>query len=756
MKNWKHFLTDKYIVAVLISIVLAFYWPLIFGGKIPIPADTIVGMYYPWKDQVWDLRESGIPVKNFLITDPVRQQYVWRKFAIGELKKGSLPLWNPYSFSGTPLLANIQSAPFYPMNILSFLLPFDISWGIQILFQSILLSVFLYLYLRGIRLSMLSSFFGAFAFTFSGFTIAWLEWNTVIQVVVWLPIILLAVEKLTKKFTWRWFLVFVGGTIFQILAGHLQILFYSQIVVHLYILAKMYLLFKENKANRPLRKLGITFLSADTLAILITSFSWIPVLQFIALSARNFDQGSFLKPGWFIPWENLLQFFIPDFFGNPVTLNYWGVWNYAEFVGYIGIVPILFALYSIFYVKNKRVLFFSFLAVFSLLFALPTPLSSIPYSLHLPFLSSSQPTRLIFIVDFALSILAAFGIEQFQKSKYKRNIVSIILLVGIFFLIVFSVLYGFTNGLFGISEGQILIAKRNTILPMLLFIFSSLILLVPRVDRTHVFFILIMVTGFDLFRFGWKFTPFTEREWIFPRTKVTDYLETIPPFNRIQSIDRRIMPPNFSVYYKIFDVAGYDPLYIQEYGQYVAAWERNSPDITPGAFNRILTPQNYEHFLGNLLGIGYILSLQKIQSPSLELVFKEGETYVYRNTNAFPRAFIVYSTVVASGKKDSMEKMYKLGKNLRNVAVVEKDILLESPQNVSTDQTVIVSYEPNVIRIRVKVSARALLVFTDPYYPTWQVSVDGFRSEMLRINFTFRGVVVPNGEHIVEFHNHLI
>src|SRR3989338_1627115 len=112
---------------IYIIIVVIFYYPFLFAGKMPIPGDTIVGMYHPYRDVVWDNYVSGVPFKNFLITDPVRQQYLWRKLAIAQIKKGHLPLWNPYSFSGTPLLANFQSAVFYPLNILYFILPFNLA-----------------------------------------------------------------------------------------------------------------------------------------------------------------------------------------------------------------------------------------------------------------------------------------------------------------------------------------------------------------------------------------------------------------------------------------------------------------------------------------------------------------------------------------------------------------------------------------------------------------------------------------------------
>ena len=106
---------------ILILIILIFFWQFILKGLLPIPSDTIVGLYHPYRDYYATEYPNGIPYRNFLITDPVRQQYPWRFIAIDQMKQGQWPSWNPYSFSGTPLAANLQSAPFYPLNVLFFM-----------------------------------------------------------------------------------------------------------------------------------------------------------------------------------------------------------------------------------------------------------------------------------------------------------------------------------------------------------------------------------------------------------------------------------------------------------------------------------------------------------------------------------------------------------------------------------------------------------------------------------------------------------
>src|SRR6478736_4738044 len=90
---------------IIVIISLVFFSPTVVSGKLPIPADTIIGLYHPFRDLFAKDYPNGIPYKNFLITDPVRQQYPWRWLAITSEKNMQLPLWNPYTFAGGPLLA---------------------------------------------------------------------------------------------------------------------------------------------------------------------------------------------------------------------------------------------------------------------------------------------------------------------------------------------------------------------------------------------------------------------------------------------------------------------------------------------------------------------------------------------------------------------------------------------------------------------------------------------------------------------------
>ena len=354
-----------------------------------------------------------------------------------------MPIWNPYSLSGVPLLANFQSASFYPFNILFFLLPFSISWSILVVLQVILSAIFMYLYLINLKLNKWASFTGAFAFSFCGFNIAWMEWNTIGHVVLWLPLVLLAVDKSILIFQqsgnsklkiqnsklqfkiknyFIWPIIFIFSLTSSFFAGHLQTFFYLILISEIYFIAKWFQFGKQ-------KNILILFLILNLSFIVLTSVQWAPTLQLIGESARNIDQIDWQKDGWFIPWQHLIQFVAPDFFGNPTTLNYWGVWNYGEFIGYIGILPLIMAIYAIFFRRDKKTLFFGILFFLSLIFSLPTIFAKLPFIFNLPFIATAQPTRLLFLTDFSLIVLFALGFDYFLKIK--KGIILPICFVGI-------------------------------------------------------------------------------------------------------------------------------------------------------------------------------------------------------------------------------------------------------------------------------------------------------------------------------------
>src|SRR3989344_4897775 len=113
-------------------IFFGIFYKIFLAGLLPFPGDLLTSWFFPYNSGGWIGYSSWITHKEFIAADVVRQLFPWRDLAMEIFKSGQIPLWNPYAFSGYTLLANIQSAVFYPLNILFFIFESKIAWIIYV------------------------------------------------------------------------------------------------------------------------------------------------------------------------------------------------------------------------------------------------------------------------------------------------------------------------------------------------------------------------------------------------------------------------------------------------------------------------------------------------------------------------------------------------------------------------------------------------------------------------------------------------
>src|SRR5262249_44769242 len=106
-------------VIALALVPLAFLAAPIFRGEALVPAGMLYTDVPPWRGSL----PEGVPACEYPLGDQVAQFYPWGTLTDEALGHGRLPLWNPYSSFGSPLLANGQSAPLFPLRLVS--LAFD-------------------------------------------------------------------------------------------------------------------------------------------------------------------------------------------------------------------------------------------------------------------------------------------------------------------------------------------------------------------------------------------------------------------------------------------------------------------------------------------------------------------------------------------------------------------------------------------------------------------------------------------------------
>ncbi|MBI1872341.1 MAG: YfhO family protein [Acidobacteria bacterium] len=141
--------------------------------------------------------EHARPAPGALTIDPVGSSQIlpWDKLVGHAMRQGRLPLWNPYSLTGVPLLANIQSAAFFPFQVLQDLAPSSL-WSVFYVVRFLVAGVFTFLFLKRAGLDGPASATGAVCFALSGPAVLYFRLEPAFNSTVTLPVVLYGCERL--------------------------------------------------------------------------------------------------------------------------------------------------------------------------------------------------------------------------------------------------------------------------------------------------------------------------------------------------------------------------------------------------------------------------------------------------------------------------------------------------------------------------------------------------------------------------------
>lgn len=760
----KNFLFRFWPVFLIFLVWFIFASPYILKGKVPYPSTYQVNHFSPWASY----EKFHGPVKNGAMPDVVNQIYPWKKFTIDTLRSGTLPLWNPYSFSGTPHLANYQSAVLSPFNLLFFVFPFVDAWSLLVLLQPLLAGIFTYAFARSIKVGRVGATISSVSFMFCGFIVSWLSYATLGFAIAFLPLALFCIQKYFETSKFR-FLILLSLTIpLSFFSGHFQISLYFLFYVLMFSVFKSFS--TKNVKSSIFCFLYIFF------GLLLAMPQILPAVEFYTQSLRS----DIFQKGEVIPWAYLPTFLAPDFFGNPVTRNDW-FGHYAEWNAYIGVTALSLAVYQILRSRRSYALFFLIAGVVSLLLVFQTPFLDLLIKLRIPVVSTSAVGRAIVLFSFSFAILAGFGFESLYHDIKKQELRKITFwLAG--FLLVFSLLWAVVFFKLFIPAERIIVARNNLILPTAMFIaFLSLVVLMiffgkyqKRLGFIYPVFVIavLFVISFDMLRFAHKWQPFDPRNLVFPSIPTTEKLVKLSGHER--SLGN--YGAEVAAYYGLPSVEGYDPLYIRRYGQFIASLENGK--LKDSARSVVSFPRTGPNtkIAVNLLGIPYIV--HKIsdgrvpwtfpfwEDPTIfEPIYKDEEYEIYKNKNALPRAFLVGKYRIIKDPQEAISTMFSSpGSQPRRVQAgeagnkfnMQEEIVLEEYPGIGLSEknggkAEIMEYGVNKVKISVDSRGKSMLFLSDNFYPGWEARVDGVKTKILRANYSFRAVPVGQGSQIVEF-----
>lgn len=714
--------------------------PYFLKNKVPYPSNYQVNFVPPWSyyDKFWG------PVKNNAMPDIVGQIYPWRYFSINMWKSGEIAFWNPYSFSGSPHLANYQSAVFSPFNFLFFVFPFIDAWSILVLLQPFLAGFFMYLLMKEFKVSAVGSLISSISFMFCGFIVVWMAYGTLSMAIAFLPLSMLALEKSFKKINFLWPFVLSLSIPLSFFSGHFQTSLYFFIFIFLFFIFKII-------QTKDIKKTIFAFLSI-TSGIAISLVQILPSIEFYLYSVRS---EIFITKGNGIPFSYLVTIFAPDFFGNSVTRNDWFGF-YAEWASFIGIIPLSLSFFAFMGKKKIEVLFFFIAGILFLLLAVESPVTALIGSLKIPVLSTSNPTRIIILFSFSFALLAGFGLDNLKSLIKERKVKKIImpfLLIGILFLFIWILLLIVKV----LPPDKLIIAKRNIVLPTLLFSGFLAITILSFINKKMIllFYFLLFTVSFDSLRFAQKWMPFDPKELVFKDIKIINMMKKNISYNRYFGNLGDQMN-----YYAFSSIEGYDPLYIGRYGEFMQSASNGKLQKPDRSVVRLDRNGKYTNRVLDLLGVNLIFHPRADTNQGwaypvwkdkdrFSLFYKDDKFELYKNNFALGRATLFYDYEVIKNKRDIIERFYSDNFDFRKKVILEEEVNLEKAFGEGNIK--IVEYSPNKIKIEVKTDRKAILFLSDNFYPGWKVKVRGKEERILRTNYSFRGVIVPKGFSNVEF-----
>ncbi len=698
---------DAGAVLLLTTAVALFFWPVLLAGHaFPKGGGDLWGQLYP----------------------------VWA-FIASQVRRGVFPLWDPLLAAGDPILSEGQYGLFNPLNWPLFLLspPPVEAVLLRGMVGVLLAGVGMYLYLTRsprLRLTTPAGLAGGVAYMLSDPLIVHLGHPQINDAIAWLPWSFLGVDWALEARSWR--RAALGGVPLALmaLAGHGQVSLYGLIAAGLYGLwAVLAPVGRGRELPFPLR-LGRLAL-AGMVGFALSAPMTLPGVERLPWTVRSLMPRELRRGYEFLP-ALLADSLAPYLHGRGVEGTWFGV-NRVEKV-YVGAVALYLAVLGVL-ARPRRALFWLGLGGLAVLFAVGHQGPLYPLVADWPLFAESWKTaRAVFIAAFSLALLAGLGgdVLACDAARWRtRGWTAALVGGGIVLWIAAPVLVA------GFPAGQ-------------------------PAEMARLSLRLSALLALGLAGLGWAWLRWRQ-QWTLAGVVALLIGELVATGSLVEADPS---PP----------LAGPDHGGALAFLQSDPGWFRVDTDPTARHLwsPEVLQVQGFETLQGSgdplalypleqfywslpsktsagyrLLGIKYII-VAKGEPPGGEgiwPVFIEDEVVdVHLNTLALPRVWLVYRTEPAEDFGEAFRRVLSPDFRPEEVAVVEGGPRLEGEGNGTIE---VGRYSPNEVVFVVHTDAPALLVLSDVYYPGWRAEVDREPVPIYRTDATFRGVLIPPGDHRV-------
>src|SRR3984957_791248 len=377
---------------------------------------------------LWDFRGVQLPLITFLVD---------------ELRQGRFALWNPYTYCGYPVFANIEACYFHPLILFCALiashapasLPQLIEWAVVL--QVWVAGIFTYHFLRELNAGRAAAWAGAIIFETGGYFASRAEHIGAMMAVAWMPLAWLAVLKLRNGFQSRgrqtgrsvlhWFLALCAALGMSILGGFPQptlAVFASTMV--LAILLPVWRMAKL--------RLVVYTLAGCLLGIGLAAVQFIPTFQLTQNSVAKYRAG-WLGTGGGLYWQSLVSLLVPDHYNQFDMARFKGPGDPSFLYLYCSLAGLLLAVFALATVRKRSTALLASMTAFGLLWMLGenTPIWRALYPL-LPVAVriGIHPEYTYCIFCFGVAGLAAIGLQALPLKETWRFGIGVLIAVDLF------------------------------------------------------------------------------------------------------------------------------------------------------------------------------------------------------------------------------------------------------------------------------------------------------------------------------------
>ncbi|MFH1050963.1 MAG: YfhO family protein [bacterium] len=694
---------------------------------------------------------------TFFWEDFVEQVYPIQTFAAQAFSNWEIPFWNPYTFCGMPFFADLQVGFLYPLNRLTFLF-LDSSghlsvWGLQfiIILHFFIAQLSMYHLMKYLKISSIGSIIGSISYAFSLSLVLHVIHPMMVYHLAWFPLVILFFLRGITETKIKYGII--SGLIFGIsmLAGHPQTILYQALFLGLLLIWYVIADIRKNgfKAKQSIKSI-VAGLLPFIISVCIFSVQYLPS-QDLANYSKRADATYEAATEGSLEFEQIYTSLVPKLFGFtdgaddksvPYHLDNQPYYYYWDTAFYFGLTALLLGLIAIVGgYKNRLTAFLIFISIFGFLFALGDNFVLFKIFFNLPFFGLLRiPARIMFFAVLAFSILAGFGFDAIIKNTPlplsrgdktgKKFLTKII--IGSSVPLLFSILIASGTLLKALDTPEQYLSNIQSFgtiaLVFILCIIVVLFLMYKGILKPIAAgVILIILTFIDLYTQGASFNSSPNNpENSYKIDKQLKDLFVAKDKNDLFRVSMRHYNPSYMAMMrnqglidKIMLVEGYNQL----------------------VFNHIPPPTDVKN-IHDLYNVKYELSFNQ---DTRQFSFVERQGY-------FSRAWMTYNTIISTPEQIKYVMQNNSEIDYSNTVVIEEKIDLNTTgfDSSSSGKVNIINFKNNGLSCDVQTPKKGILVFSEIWYPDWAIYVDGVKSKLLKANYSFCAVEIPNGSHKVE------